>query len=215
MSSAALASPDQKRLEHLRSLAAREPERAKSMSWKWFRELQAPALHHKLSWLFAQGTPPRAPHGDCEGIVMNLFGSPWLASLDRLVRLGQLLGGIGWTGKSFDSVTGTGYNRLTATSRIPAFLAMPSYRFDRINGELIGFRFNHMLETSPVAPKSKVLAIKYDDPAHANPLVMPRTRDELVEITPNVYLGRALLREKDEWQAVGYFGLRFPAAKRT
>lgn len=206
---------DSARLQELRALAAQEPERAKRAAWEWFRELQAPAQHPKLAWLFEQGTAPQAPHGDCEGIVMNLYGSPWLAALDRLVRLGQLLGGIGWTGKSFDTVTGTGYNRLTATSRIPAFLSMPAYRFDRINGELIGFRFHHLQETSPIAPGSKVLAIKYDDPAHANPLVMPRTRDELVEIVPQVYLGRALLREKIGWQVVGYFGLRYPVAGRN
>lgn len=205
---------DQGQLQQLRSLASGDPNRAKSAAWKWLRELQAPANHHKLAWLFAQGTPAQAPHGDCEGIVMNLYGSPWLAGLDKLVRLGQLLGGIGWAGKSFDTVTRTGYNRLTATSRIPAFLTMPTYRFDRINGELIGFRFHYAQEVSPVAPNTEVLAIKYDDPAHANPLVLPRTRDELVEIVPQVYLGRALLRDNSDWQVVGYFGLRYPVGGR-
>ena len=214
MSSATLTSADQEQLERLRSLATKEPERAKNAAWKWFGELQAPAQHHKLPWLFEQGTAPEAPHGDCEGIVMNLYGSPWLAGLDKLVRLGQILGGIGWTGKSFDTVTRTGYNRLTATSRIPAFLTMPTYAFDRIKGELIGFRFHFAEEVSPAAPKTNVLAIRYDDPAHANPLVLPRTRDELVEIVPRVYLGRALLQEKGGWQVVGYFGLRYPAGGR-
>jgi hypothetical protein len=214
MGSLATTGPDLERLEQLRSLAAGEPERARDAAWKWLRELQSPGTQTQLAWLFEQGSAPEAPHGDCEGIVMNLFGSPWLAGLDKLVRLGQLLGGIGWAGKSFDTVTRTGYNRLTATSRIPALIATPAYRFDRIRGELVGFRFHHMQETSPVAPRTKVLAIKYDDPAFANPLVLPRTRDELVEIVPHVYLGRALLREGNGWQVVGYFGLRYPIARK-
>lgn len=207
-------SADLERLEQLRSLAAGEPERAKDAAWQWLRELQAPDTQPQLAWLFAQGAAAEAPHGDCEGIVMNLYGSPWLAGLDQLVRLGQVLGGIGWTGKSFDTVTRTGYNRLTASSRIPALLTMPAYRFDRIRGELIGFRFHYAHEVSPVEPGTKVIAIRYDDPAHANPLVMPRTRDELVEIVPQVYLGRALLRQKTGWQVVGYFGLRYPVGAR-
>jgi hypothetical protein len=141
---------------------------------------------------------------------MNLYGSLWLSGLDRLVRVGQLLGGMGWTGKSFDLKKGTGYNRLSASTRIPAFLTMPTYRFEKVNGELIGFHFFHSLETSPVPPYPQVRAIKYDAPEHANPLVLPRTRDELVEIIPDVYLGRALLRKGSDWQVVGYFGLRYP-----
>lgn len=203
------------RFDQLQALAAREPERAKSAAWAWFRELQAPSQHHELAGLFAQGkTLTDVPHGDCEGIVMTLYGSAWLAGLDQLVRLGQLLGGIGWAGKSFDTVTRTGFNRLTAGARIPALLTMPRYRFDRIRGELVGFRFHYAPEISPVEPKREVIAIRYDDPGDANPLVLPRTRDELVEIVPNVYLGRALLREKGGWSVIAYFGLRYPVAGR-
>lgn len=215
MRSATTTGTDHQRFEQLQELAAREPERAKRAAWEWFRELQAPSQHHELAGLFAQGKAPTdVPHGDCEGIVMTLYGSAWLAGLDRLVRLGQRLGGIGWAGKSFDTVTRTGYNRLTAGARIPALLTMPNYRFDRIRGELIGFRFHFAPEVSPVEPKREVIAIKYDDPAHANPLVLPRTRDELVEIVPNAYLGRALLRDNGGWSVIAYFGLRYPVAGR-
>ncbi len=206
---------DLERLEDLRSLAAREPNRARSAAWEWFRELQVPANHPALPWLFAHGTPSAAPDGDCEGLVMRLFGSPWLVLLDRMVRLGQLLGGIGWTGKSFDRERGTGYNRLTRSSRLAALLVLPTYRFEQIGGELIGFRFRHALETSPVEPKTQVLSIRYDDPAHANPLILPRTRDELVEIVPGVFLGRALLNGSSGWEVVAYFGLRHPRPGRA
>lgn len=201
---------DPEKLSRIRELITTDVDLAKQQAWAWLRELQLQGEHHRLPWLFSQGTAPQSPHGDCEGIVMNLYGSVWLSGLDRLVRLGQALGGIGWTGKSFDSVKGTGYNRLTSSSRVPALIATPSYKYKTINGELTGFHFFHDIEASPLPPHALVRAIKYDSPAHANPLVLPRTRDELVEIVPNVYLGRALLRDNSEWRVVGYFGLRFP-----
>ncbi len=199
------------RLESIRAEVANDRDGAAAAAWSWLREYQNPSMHGQLAWLFDQGAGVEPPHGDCEGVVMGLFGSPWLSGLDALVRIGQVLGGIGWTGKTFDTVAGTGYNRLTSTSRIPALLAMPTYGFDRIRGELTGFRFHHRVEPSPVAPNATVCAITYDDPEHANPLVLPRTRDEIVEIVPDVFLGRALLREEDEFRVVGYFGLRAPA----
>jgi hypothetical protein len=200
-------------LESLRKLSKTNPAEARQAVWDWFQTLQAPSQNHRLDWLFAQGIAPTGPEGDCEGIVMNLYGSFWLAGLDRLVRLGQLLGGIGWTGKTFNS-DGSGYNRLTRTSRIPAFMTMPTYRFRRINGELVGFDFFHSIEPSPLAPYQPVRAIKYDAAQHNNPLVLPRTRDELVQVIPGVYLGRATLRSGNNWKVVGYFGLRSPQRGR-
>lgn len=205
---------DDARFARLKEWVKTQPELAKEDAWDWLQELQAPSEHHRLAGLFARGEAPEGPDGDCEGIVMNLYGSLWLSGLDRLVRIGQLLGGMGWTGKSFDQASGTGYNRLSGSTRIPAFVTMPTYRFQRINGELIGFHFYHSLEPSPLPPHPQVRAIKYDAPEHANPLVLPRTRDELVEIVPDVYLGRALLRKGNDWQVVGYFGLRYPCGGR-
>ncbi|MCA9576311.1 MAG: hypothetical protein R3B40_22980 [Polyangiales bacterium] len=203
---------DEERLTRLRRLAETSPERSEREGWAWLQELCAPAAHYRLPWLFAQGTAPESPDGDCEGIVMNLHGSSWLVGLDRLVRLGQWLGGIGWTGKSFSATAGTGYNRLTKSSRIAATIALPRYAFRTQGDELIGFPFYHALESSPVAPHGMVRSITYDAPEHGNPLVLPRTRDELVEIVPGVYLGRALLRGRHGWDVVGYFGLRAPRA---
>lgn len=201
---------DAERLQRLRARVNSQPPRAKEEAWAWLRELQSPGQHYRLPWLFAQGTAPQVPAGDCEGIVMNLYGSPWLVGLDKLVRLGQVLGGIGWTGKSFDPAAGTGYNRLSKSARLAALLTMPRYTFNQINDELIGFYFFHALESSPLPPHATVCAIKYDAPVHANPLVLPRTRDELVELVPDIYLGRALLRGDHDWRVVGYFGLRYP-----
>lgn len=206
----AAASADGERLRRLRARESDEPARARDEAWAWLCELTPKREHARLPWLFAQGRAPESPHGDCEGVVMGLEGAPWLFAVDTGVRLGQLLGGIGWTGKSFDAHAGTGYNRLTLTTWPVAKIVMPRYRFRRVGDELVGFPFHHALERSPVAPFHEVRAIRYDAPEHRNPLMLPRTRDELVEIVSNVYLGRALLREDGELRVIGYFGLRFP-----
>ncbi len=201
---------DAERLRRIRALEADAPERAREQAWALLCELTPKREHTRLPWLFAQGRAPESPHGDCEGVVMGLTGAPWLFAVDTGVRLGQLLGGIGWSGKSFDAHVGTGYNRLTLTTWPIAKVVMPRYRFRRVRGELVGFPFHHALERSPVAPYLEVRAIRYDAPEHDNPWMLPRTRDELVEIVSNVFLGRALLRENGEFRTIGYFGLRFP-----
>lgn len=203
---------DATRLKKIRERLAKDPRGARADAWAWLCELVEPSEHHRLHWLFAQGTAGESPDGDCEGVVMNLYGEAWLTLVDRMVRLGQLLGGIGWTGKSFDRKAGTGYNRLTLSTRPSALLVMPRYKFEKVNGELVGFHFYHALEKSPLPPYGQVRAIKYNAPEHANPLMLPRTRDELVEIVPDVYLGRALLWDKKlgSWKVIGYFGLRQP-----
>lgn len=201
---------DQAYISQLRAMSAKQPEKAKALAWDLFKELQKTDQQYRLPGVFAQGTAPESPNGDCEGINMNLYGAPWLRGMDMLIRVGQLLGGIGWAGKTFDAQNGTGYNRLTPSAKIAAVIAMPHYKMRKINGELIGFDFYHCIDNSPVAPNIPVRAITYDAPEFNNPLVLPKTRDEIVEIVPNVYLGRVLLRNTFGWKLSGYFGLRNP-----
>lgn len=204
---------DEKRLEGLRELAAKDPARASDEAWEWLAEFQSLNAHGHLPWLFSQGSAPESPRGNFEGMVLGLYGNAFLTLVDRLVRLGRLLGGIGWTGKTFDPETGTGYNRLTPSSRVPMFLTMPWYGFKKIGGELIGFQFDHLIEPSPLLPGQEVRSIAYANPKYKNPLVLPSTRDEIVEIIPNVYLGRVLLSGASRWRIVGYFALRQPLKK--
>ncbi len=140
---------------------------------------------------------------------MNLYGNRMLRGLDYLIRLGQLLGGMGWAGKTFNA-DGTGYNRLTSSTRFAAMAVMPHYKLRKINGELAGFDFYHCIDNSPVAPNIPVRSLNYAAPEHNNPLILPRTRDEIVEIVPEVYLGRVLIRDNFGWNLSGYFGLRYP-----
>lgn len=202
--------PQAGRLGAVRELARSEPARGQALAWEWMTSLSAHGDREELAWLFAQGEPPAPPGGDCEGQVLGLFGTPFMRVVDTAVKLGRALGGIGWTGKTFDSSTERGYNRLTATARLPMQLAMPRYRFGRAGGEITGFRFDHRIERSPVAPHTEVRSVNYADPAYGNPLMLPDTRDELVEIVPRVLLGRALLRDGEGWRVVAYFALREP-----
>jgi len=202
------------RLEQLRALAVDNPEAARREAWDWLNGIRAPRDREKLMTVFASGTTPapQSPSGECEGRVLGLFGTPFLAFTDRMARLGQLLGGIGWAGKTFDTESGTGYNRLTPFSRVPMFFVMPRYRFKRVGAELAAFSFDHRIEPTPLSPRQEVRSIVYSNPAYGNPLMLPSTRDELVELVPDVYLGRALLQEDSgEWRPVAYFALREPA----
>lgn len=206
---ASRSSRDERRLAVLRSQAVNEgPRSASRAAWAWLSEFQDPAQHARLGVIFALGTAPACPDGDCEGQVLGLYGDAWLHIVDQLVRAGQLLGGIGWTGKTFDAPSGRGYNRLTASARVPMGLAMPTYRFRRMGRELIGFDFEHRIDQSPFAPHGQVRAITYDLPEFKSPLVMPNIRDEIVELVPGVYLGRVLHRHHGSWRLVGYFALR-------
>ena len=200
---------DQAYIDSLRALHAKSPAKAKALAWELFQELQKPSQQYRLAGVFAQGTAPASPHGDCEGINMNLYGNPVLRGLDYLIRLGQMLGGMGWAGKTFNA-NGTGYNRLTRSTKIAALAVMPHYKLRKINGELIGFDFYHCIDNSPVAPNIPVRSLNYAAPEHNNPLILPRTRDEIVEIVPEVYLGRVLIRDNFGWNLSGYFGLRYP-----
>lgn len=203
------------RLDKLRELSEQDLVRAQDAAWRWFGEFRSLDKNDCLAWLFSQGSAPKSPEGDCQGMVLGLYGALWLGLVDRAVRLGRLLGGIGWTGKTFDLKTGTGYNRLTTSSRLPMFLAMPTYRFDWVGNEIIGFHFDHKIGPSPLPPGQKVRAIVYARPEYKNPLVLPATRDEIVEIVPGSYLGRILLHKSNRWLLVGYFALRQPVQARV
>ena len=202
---------DEQRLKQLRAQAKGNPDMAKEAAWELLRELQDESQFYRLPWLFAQGNGEApAPDGDTEGMVMNLHGSFMMRTLDRAVRLGQLLGRIGWTGKTFNPTTGTGYNRVSTSTAIPARIAMPHYKLQKQGKELLGFDFHHRIDTSPVPPHLQVRAITYDEPSFKNPLILPKVRDEIVEIVPDVFLGRVVYRAKHGWDIVGYFALRYP-----
>lgn len=202
---------DQARLADLRARAKSTPDAAKEATWDFLKELQDSSQFYRLPMLFAEGNgEAEAPNGDTEGMVMNLHGSSLMRTLNRAVMLGQFLGGMGWTGKTFNPRTGTGYNRVTSSTAIPAWLVMPHYRLQKQGKELLGFDFHHRIDRSPVAPHLQVRGITYDEPSFKNPLILPKVRDEIVEMVPDVFLGRVLYKVKHGWEIVGYFAIRYP-----
>ena len=202
---------DVERLKDLRAQAKSDPDAAKEAAWEFLKELQHASQFYRLPMLFAEGNGvAEAPNGDTEGMVMNLHGSALMRALNGAVTLGQLLGGIGWTGKTFNPKTGTGYNRVTSSALIATRILMPHYKLQKQGKELLGFDFHHRIDRSPVAPHLQVRAITYDEPSFKNPLILPKVRDEIVEMVPDVFLGRVLYKVKHGWDIIGYFAVRYP-----
>ncbi|MFC3965162.1 hypothetical protein [Nocardia jiangsuensis] len=196
-------------LDELRELTATAPARARLACWDHVLAASAADDRELLDALFAAGTAPRL-HGDYEGIVVGkLFGIPGLTLLNPVVAIEP-----GWVGKSFDA--GTGTNRLDRLAYLAVRAAVPGYRgWVRTGAVYRGLRFTHRIERAVLAPHNQVVAVTYTDPALGNPgsRVVPieRVRDEIVELVPGVYLGRAQMRSTGgEIRAVGYFALRAP-----
>ena len=82
---------------------------------------------------------------------------------------------------------------------------------DRTRGA--GYGFTHKLDTAAAEPFNEVRALDYSPAEYRNPSVrtfpIKRTRDEIVELVPRLYLGRALLTMPDgEVRLIAYFALR-------
>lgn len=197
-------------LEELRALAATAPALARKNAWELLERLSADDRRTEISALWTHGHPPERIDGALEGLIMgSMWGTPE-------TKLGTLLTGIHptWVGKTFDHEHGTGYNRLAWFSR-PAFLIIAAgYRaFNRTGKEIEGFCFHHSLEPAAIAPHITVRALDYGAPEHGNPSVrtfpIARTRDEIVELVPGVFLGRALLTQPSgEVLTIAHFALR-------
>ncbi len=139
----------------------------------------------------------------------QLFGIPEAYLANPLMKIEPT-----WRGKTFDAAGGTGYNRLAPIARFAMPLLAPLYRGLReFRGEIVGFDFNHRIDTAVVEPKIQVRALDYSVPQYRNPSVrtfpIKRTRDEIVELLPGLYLGRALLTMPDgEIRNIAWFALR-------
>ncbi|WUI35212.1 hypothetical protein OG804_02630 [Nocardia sp. NBC_00416] len=199
-------------LGELRALAQHSPARACEETWSYLRALGSHDDHNALSRLFGAGVEPRNLDGKLEGqIVGKLFGIPEVKLANPLMKIDPT-----WRGKSFDLAAGTGLNRLSPI----ALIAMPVVTFGylglrMVDGEAEGFHFNHSVDRGLIEPRVTVRALDYGVPQYKNPGVrtfpIRKTRDEIVELTPGVYLGRALLfKGADEIRLIAYFALRHP-----
>lgn len=197
-------------LADLRELAVATPALAVRQGWDYLRELGDRGRRNQLHVLFSHGVAPQRLDGALEGLIVGkLFGIPEAYLANPLLKIEPT-----WRGKSFDAGTGTGYNRLALISRVAMPVIAPGYRgLRRVGSEMVGFHFNHSLETAAVEPFVTVRALDYGVQEYRNPSVrtfpIKRTRDEIVELLPGLYLGRALLTMPDgDVRLIAYFALR-------
>lgn len=202
----------QSMLGELRALASDSPTRARDQAWHYIGELGQHDDRAALIELFSSGKAPEGPDGKMEGrIVGKLFGVPEAYLANPLMRINPV-----WAGKTFDLAAGTGFNRLGLISRLVMPVIAFGYRgMRRVDGQVEGFDFNHSIDEGLIEPRVTVRALDYGVPAYKNPNVrtfpIKRTRDEIVEIVPGVYLGRALLTMPNgEVRLIAHFALREP-----
>ena len=199
-------------LAELRALAADSPVRARVEAWNYLRGLGDRNDRDALALLFGAGREPEDLDGKLEGqIVGKLFGIPEATLANPLMKIDPT-----WRGKSFDLRARTGLNRLSPIAALVMPIITAGYRGLRyVDGEMAGFHFDHDVSDGLIEPRVRVRALDYGVPRYKNPGVrtfpIRKTRDEIVELTPGVYLGRALLfASGGEIRLIAYFALRHP-----
>jgi hypothetical protein len=164
----------------------------------------------ELDRMYRAGSPPDPlPQGFLPGrpLVTRTWG-PLDGVVQRLARAWMP-----WQGKSFDLEASTGVNRFVPLAGVrPAFRIMfPGYRFVTDSGDCMeAFEFRNRLAMGAADPELKVYKIDYD--SDANPRLIRRILDELVQVGDGVYLGKILLRVGRGFRPIGFFMLEHWAA---
>lgn len=202
-------------LADLRALAATAPSLARMHTWALLERLSKQDRREEIGTLWACGAPPERMDGAMQGLIMgSMWGTPEVELGSLLIKVHPT-----WMGKTFDHDSGTGFNRLSAFARPILSVIGAGYRDFRRNGrEIEGFRFDHSLQAAAIAPYIPVRALDYGVPKYGNPSVrtfpIARTRDEIVELVPGVYLGRALLSlPSSDVRTIAHFALREPIGR--
>ncbi|OBI93299.1 hypothetical protein [Mycobacterium asiaticum] len=197
-------------LAELRESVKGSPALARRQGWDYLRDLGQRGRRDQLAAIFAQGTAPAGPDGALEGLIVGkLFGIPEAHLANPLLKINPT-----WRGKTFNLAAGTGFNRLAPIAWAAMPIIAPGYRgLRRIGREAKGFHFTHRIDTAAVEPFIKVRALDYGVEEYRNPSVrtfpIKRTRDEIVELLPGLFLGRALLTMySGEIRLIAYFALR-------
>ena len=151
---------------------------------------------------FRAGHIPSAPlDGPYMGeLIATAFGRPLDAAFGALSRVYMP-----WRGKIFDATASAGGNLFTARSKPLIRPFDPAVRDDR-PGLAYAYPFATSTGAGVVDRDRDVLKIDYDLPANPFGLIR-RVLDELVEVAPGYYLGKAHLRVGGRWRTVAYFAL--------
>lgn len=203
-------SPIATRVAALREQAENDLAGASAEAWGWIEDLKTRAGSDRagaeadLNELFALGRAPQSLDGPTEGILVAPLIQPLIDKVARAVTSVWMP----WMGKSFDSATNMGENRMVSSVRWPAKLLWPLYGMkDGPDGRL-AFDFETRIEQGKLDPGTEVLVIDYA-PVDENPgLVIKSIRDELVEVVPGANLGKILYRKGDGYSNIGFFALK-------
>jgi hypothetical protein len=160
----------------------------------------------ELNDLFRRGrVPPAWLDGPCQGtLVTTIFGR----GADRSTHL---LGSfyMPWRGKAFDAATQSGINLFSAASKPLIRPFDPAVRDDSRPDLVRAYPFRTYLAPGVIDRDRRVLKIDYDIPSNPFGLIR-RVLDELVEVAPGYFLGKAHLRALGHWRTVAYFTLETP-----
>ena len=205
----------------LQVLSEADPDLARRQTWNQIRlagmraDRRRAEVHDSLNRIFRLGILPEPIlDGRFEGVAIT---PTTFAATDPLFRALSYLW-MPWVGKRFDAETQTGDNMLLPSARLLSKLFWPTYRFRSMDdGRYAAFPFRTFEGAGVVHTDRRVFKIDYD--WDENPSLLIRDiLDELVQVVPGVYLGKALLRcvgpMSPSWRLVGYFALR-PAAPDT
>jgi hypothetical protein len=197
------------RVESLRT--EHGPQEAHEAAWAWIVELQdlakvdAKRADAELNDLFRLGAPAIGLDGPTDGILVMTTTNPVLDKAAKLLTSMWMP----WEGKSFNSESQVGENRMTEESVVPSKLIWPLYSMKHTDEGHRAFDFETYVEAGKDDPDREVLVIDYAN-VSSNPRLLIRSiRDELVEIVPGAYLGKVLLKlPTGGYSKIGYFALR-------
>jgi hypothetical protein len=106
----------------------------------------------------------------------------------------------------FDATVHSGRNLFTARSTLLIRPFDPAVRDDR-PGLVSAYPFATSSGPGVIDRDREVLKIDYDLPTNRFGPIR-RVLDELVEVAPGYYLGKAHLRMRSHWRTVAYFALQ-------
>jgi hypothetical protein len=158
-----------------------------------------------LERLFRSGIAPDPwPSGPLEGkLLATTTWGPWDSFVAGIARLWMP-----WLGKAFDSAEQTGLNHFQATRATSIWLRalFPTHPRRHLGDRIEAFPFRNRVGPGALDPGAQVLKIDYD--FEANPMLIRRVLDELVQIAPGRYLGKVLFRVGPRYRRIGFFSLR-------
>ena len=205
----------------LQELARTQPDVARRRAWSQIRlagqraRRRPDEAHASLDRIFRLGTPPEPPlAGPYRGIFVTTTTG---RAGDPLLRV---LGAawMPWAGKRFDPLSQTGDNLLRRTAAPPLWLLARGQRPEAAgDGLLAAFPFRTYTAAGCLDPDRETLKIDYDE---ANPPPVRGLLDELVQVVPGAYLGKALWprpagRSGSQWLLWAYFALQPPETVRV